>query len=184
MTSDLASRGLVGLGRDALAALNAAMFRDAGGQAPAILQEAGYAGGATLHEAFGRWCSDRGLAAPDALSAPEFGERASAFFADLGWGPITVATLHDAAISVDAASWAEAQPQGGMPFPGCYLSAGLLADFFTRLAGEPLVAMEVECRSAGHAQCRFLLGSAETIQHIYDGLVNGVDYGTTLAGMP
>ena len=183
MSSDLGARGFVGLTRDAFAALHAALFRDAGAQAPGILQEAGYAGGGMLHQAFTQWCAEQGLAAPETLAAPDFGQRASDFFAALGWGPIAVATLHDSAMTVDASDWAEANPAAGMAFPGCYLSAGLLADFFTRLGGEPLVAMEVECRSVGHERCRFLLGSGETIQHVYDGLVNGVDYDTSLAQM-
>ena len=59
----------------------------------------------------------------------------------------------------------------------------MLADFFGRLAGAQLVPMEVECRSMGHERCRFLLGSAETIQHVYDGMTQGVAYDDALAQM-
>lgn len=97
---------------------------------------------------------------------------------------MTVGMLHDSAMTLDSPNWAEADPSSGMQFPGCYLSAGMLADFFGRLAGgSQLVVMEVECRSMGSGRCRFLLGSSETIQHVYDGMTQGVSYDAALAGM-
>ena len=184
MSFELPGHGMVGLTRDALNALHAALFRETGGNAAAYLQEAGYAGGGALHESFERWCAERGYAPPDSLSTPDFQQRASQFFSDLGWGSVTLETLHDSVLAVDAANWAEANPAGGMEYPACYLSAGMLADFFSRLAGVQLVAMEVECRSMGHERCRFLLGSAETMQHVYDAMAQGVAYDGALASMP
>jgi hypothetical protein len=35
----------------------------------------------------------------------------------------------------------------------------------------------------GAARCRFLLGSAETMQHVYDGITQGVDYESSLQTM-
>ena len=64
--------------------------------------------------------------------------------------------------------WAESDPAFPLEFPGCYYTAGVLADFFGRLAGEPLAVMEVECRSMGGDRCRFLVGSGETMQRVYD----------------
>lgn len=173
----------VGLSRDALAALHAALFRDAEGNAAACLQEAGYAGGGALYQAFTEWCARQGHAVPEGLSAPEFGRHAAAFLAELGWGAVHVDTLHDSVLTVDSTDWAEANPNRAMQYPGCYLTSGLLADFLSRLADAQLVAMEVECRSMGHERCRFLLGSAETMQYVYDGMVQGTPYDTTLAGM-
>jgi hypothetical protein len=70
-----------------------------------------------------------------------------------------------------------------MQFPGCYLSSGMFADFFGRLAGAPLAVMEVECRSMGSERCRFLLGSSETMQHVYDGMTQGIPYDSALEQM-
>jgi hypothetical protein len=36
--------------------------------------------------------------------------------------------------------------------------------------------MEVECRSMGGDRCRFLIGSGETLQRVYDEMGNGVSY--------
>ena len=184
MSFELPGNAMVGLTRDAFNALHAALFRETGGNAASYLQEAGYAGGGALHAAFARWCADRGAPVPEDLAAPDFSQRASEFFSALGWGPVTVEMLHDAVIAIDAPDWAESSPGGAMQFPGCYLSSGMLADFFSRLANAQLVAMEVECRSMGHERCRFLLGSAETMQHLYDAMTQGVAYDGALASMP
>jgi hypothetical protein len=63
-----------------------------------------------------------------------------------------------------------------LDFPGCYFTAGIFADFFGRVAGSPVAVMEVECRSMGNERCRFLLGSAETLQRVYDEMGQGVGY--------
>ncbi len=60
----LNENALVAITRDSLSALRAALLRDVGPSAAALLQEAGYAGGAALFEAFGRWLSSRRLPAP------------------------------------------------------------------------------------------------------------------------
>lgn len=174
---------MVGLTRDALIALRSVLFRDAGGNAAAYLQEAGYAGGGALYQAFAEWNSSRGVPVPENMAASEFEQRAGEFFGELGWGTITVGTLHDAVVTLDSADWAESDPASAMQFPGCYLSAGMLADFFGRLADAQLVVMEVECRSMGSERCRFLLGSSETIQHVYDGMTQGVSYDSALEQM-
>ena len=36
--------------------------------------------------------------------------------------------------------------------------------------------MEVECRSMGADRCRFLVGSGEVMQRVYDEMGNGVPY--------
>lgn len=184
MSFELPGNGMVGLTRDAFNALHAALFRETGGNAAGYLQEAGYAGGGAVHQSFERWCAERGVPTPENLATPEFQARASEFFSELGWGAVSVGTLHNSVLAVDAIDWAESNPAGGMEFPGCYLSAGMLADFFSRLAGAQLVAMEVECRSMGHERCRFLLGSAETMQHVYDAMTQSVAYDEALATMP
>jgi predicted hydrocarbon binding protein len=180
---DLAGSGMVGLTRDALVTLRSVLFRDAGANAAAYLQEAGYAGGGALYMAFARWSAPRGLPAPENMAASEFQEHAAEFFAELGWGVMTVGLLHDSVVTLDSVNWAESDPSSAMQFPGCYLSSGLLADFFGRVAGTPLAVMEVECRSMGSERCRFLLGSSETLQHVYDSLTQGVPYDAALEQM-
>jgi predicted hydrocarbon binding protein len=174
---------MMGMSRDAIIALRAALYRDAGANAPAWFQEAGYAAGPGLFDAFSQWCNANGYGAPESTAVATFQQLAAHWFAELGWGTVTVSTLHESVVAIDSPDWAEADPASGMQYPGCYMSSGMLADFFGRLAGAQLVPMEVECRSMGHERCRFILGSAETIQHVYDSLGQGVAYDAALAGM-
>ena len=167
---------MVGLTRAALVALCASMLRENGSQAAMHLQNAGYAGGATLFEAFRRWLLARGYGAPESQPASVFGQRATQFFSELGWGSLDLGTVADSVATVDSNDWAEADPSSGLEFPGCYLTVGLFADFFGRLAGSPLAVMEVECRSMGAERCRFLIASTEVMQHVYDAMGNGMGY--------
>lgn len=177
---DLPGNGLVALTRDSLIALRTALFRDVGPNAAALLQEAGYAGGPAMYEAFARWLASYGHPAPESLAASDFGAQASQFFREMGWGKIELGAL-DGVATIDATEWAESDPAFPLEFPGCYYSAGVFADFFGRLAGEPLAVMEVECRSMGAARCRWLVGSAETMQRVYDEMGRGVGYADALA---
>ena len=172
---DVPGNALVAMTRDSLAALRGAMFRDVGPGAAAMLQEAGYAGGPALFEAFSRWLASRGLSAPESLPAAEFGARATEFFRDAGWGSIELGSL-DSVATVDSTDWAEGNPEVPLEFPGCYYTSGVMADFFGRLAGEPVAVMEVECRSMGGDRCRFLVGSSETLQRVYEEMAQGIGY--------
>jgi predicted hydrocarbon binding protein len=172
---DLPGNALVAMTRDSLIALRTVLFRDVGADAATLLQEAGIAGGSGLYDAFTRWLSDRGYDAPESLAASEFPDRATEFFRDAGWGSITVGAL-DAVATIDSPDWAEGDPKFPLEFPGCYYSTGVFADFFGRLAGAPLAVMEVECRSMGGDRCRFLVGSEETMQRVYDEMGKGVAY--------
>lgn len=177
---DLPESGLVALTRDSLIALRTALFRDVGPNAAAALQEAGYAGGHALYDAFGRWLVDRGFSEPAAVPATEFGAQAGEFLRELGWGAIELGSLGEAA-TVDSAEWAESDANFPLDFPGCYYSAGMFADFFGRLSGEPVAVMEVECRSMGAHRCRWLVGTGETMQHVYDQMGQGVPYEEALS---
>jgi len=178
---DLPENGLVALTRQSLLALRSALFRDVGPNAAALLQEAGYAGGQALYDAFARWLAARGQAAPESLPAAEFALRATEFFRDIGWGALEIGALESVA-TIDSPDWAESDPAYPLDFPGCYYSAGVLADFFGRLAGQPLAVMEVECRSMGAPRCRFLVGSGDTMQKVYDAMGQGIPYDQAVAG--
>ena len=82
---NLNGSGMLAITRDSLAALRGALMRDTGYAAFGYLQEAGYAGGAALFEAFGVWLGARGSGAPESLSLDEFQNLAAEFFFDSGW---------------------------------------------------------------------------------------------------
>lgn len=179
---DLTTNQLAAVPRASLGALRAALLRDAGPAAAAYLQEAGYAGGEALFSSFRAWLSARGVdGEPEALELEEFERQAAEFFRDGGWGTLTVGTLGESLAYLDSADWAEADPAAALDHPGCHLSTGLFADFFGRIADSPLAVLEVECRSMGSPRCRFLLGSAEVMGHVYDELGRGVGYEEAVA---
>lgn len=173
---DLGGSAMLALTRDSLAALRGALFRDLGAGGAGYLQEAGYAGGGALYEAFAHWLAGRSLGSPESLPADDFARYASMFFRDAGWGSIELGALQEAVATVDSQDWSEADPRSPLEFPGCHLTTGLFADFFGRLAGNPLAVMEVECRSMGAPRCRFLVGSGEVLQQLYDAMAHGESY--------
>ena len=173
---DFIGSGMVGITRDALAGLRNAMMRDLGYATAGYLQEAGYAGGSALFEAFRNWLASRGASEPELLSIGSFQAHATEFFRECGWGSLVVGELHDTVATLDSSDWGEATPDAGLEHPGCHLSSGMFADFFGRVAGAPLAVMEVECRSTGSERCRFLLGSSDVLQQVYDGMAAGAPY--------
>jgi predicted hydrocarbon binding protein len=183
MTLDLTGGGMVAITRDALTALRNVLLRDAGGTAAGCLQEAGYAGGGALFEAFRAWLAARGRGTPESLSVEGFQREATQFFREAGWGSLEVGTLHETVATLDSTDWTEATPEQPLDQPFCHLSAGMFADFFGRVADAPLAVMEVECRSAGAARCRFLLGSTEVMQQVYDGMSAGSGYDEAVAAV-
>lgn len=180
---DLTANALVGVTRDSLVSLCTSLLREIGPDAATHLQNAGYSGGGALYEAFTRWLVARGDGTPDALAADRFAARATAFFRDLGWGSLELGTVADAVATVDSPDWAEADPASGLEYPGCYVTTGMFADFFGRLAGEEMAVMEVECRSMGAERCRFLVGSAEVLQQVYDAMAEGQAYYAAVEGV-
>lgn len=174
----LAESGMLAITRDALSALRAALGRDLGTDAAAgYLQEAGYAGGAALFAAFGHWTADHGYGAPESIAAADFPRLATRFFGDLGWGSLAMTTLSEAVAGLDTEDWSEADPAAGLDSPGCHMTTGMFADFFGRLADTPMAVMEVECRSMGSPHCRFLVGNAESLHHVFDEMNRGMAYG-------
>jgi len=83
--------------------------------------------------------------------------------------------MGNAALAVDSADWAEADP-GSAQTPMCFFSSGMLADFLGRLSGEPVAVMEVECRSRNDERCRFLSASPDTLNAVYAQMTEGRDY--------
>ena len=176
MTIDLSGSGMLAITRDALTALRAALMRDTGPAAAGYLQEAGYAGGGALFDAFRRWLASRGFGEPESLPVDEFQQESAEFFRLAGWGTLQVGALHDMVATLDSSDWGEASPESALQQPGCHLSAGIFADFFGRVADAPLAVMEVECRSAGADRCRFLLGSTDVMQAVYEQMAQGAGY--------
>lgn len=180
---ELSSSQLVAFPRASLGALRAALIRDTGGAFATFLQEAGYAGGDAVFASFRGWLAARGSADAESLDVATFQSRAAEYFREIGWGSLSITPLLDVVAMVDATDWAESDPAGGLPYPSCHFSTGLFADFFGRTAEAPLAVLEVECRSSGSHRCRFLVGSAEVMGHLYERMTEGASYEDAAEGL-
>lgn len=178
---DLAGHGMLALTRASLTTLRAALLRDGGPAAAVYLQEAGYAGGDAMWDAFTRWLAARTDIAADALDVEAFESRATEFFRDAGWGSLMIGAIGDSVATLDSPDWGEADPASGLEHPGCHLTTGMFADLFGRVAGSPVAVLEVECRSAGAARCRFLVANPEFLEQVYEEMGNGASYDEAVA---
>ena len=139
------------------------------------LRDAGYAAGVALYDSFGQWLDERGEASAEDLMEDRFGEVMAEFLTITGWGALQVVTLSDAVVALDAYDWAEVTARNGAS-PMCHAGTGLLAGFFGCVAEAPLAVLEVECQSMGHERCRFLIGSVDVLQYVYEAMERGVPY--------
>jgi len=144
--------------------------------AVAALRDAGYAAGIGLFESFGQWLESQGELPADLLPDDRFGEVLAEFLGAAGWGAVQVSALSEAVMAIDTEEWAEAEGEGGAAVPSCHVGTGLLAGLLGRVADAPLSVLEVECRSTGQPRCRFLVGSVDVMQYVYEAMARGVSY--------
>ena len=170
---DLSSNSLVAISRESLNALRASLFRDLGGTAATYLQDAGYTGAGQVYDAFEAWLGAHGNPAPQDLSMEDFGQAVAEFFAASGWATLTFTIGESGVATIESADWAEAVMADGAEMSGCYFTTGVLGEFFARVVDAPVSVMEVECRSMGHPACKFLVGTPERLQAIYDQMAAG-----------
>ncbi|MGD2134982.1 MAG: hypothetical protein PVF27_02430 [Gemmatimonadales bacterium] len=153
-------------------------------QGAARLQEVGYAAGEQLYQQFRAWLPGQtGVDDPSDLDAETLGEVLGAFFSQLGWGPVELERLGARGLALSSEAWAESSPDEAVQYPSCYVTTGMLASFLTAMAGgHALAAMEVECRSQGDPRCRFLAGSPETLEAVYEAAAAGRDFESVIRG--
>ncbi|HLZ44918.1 MAG TPA: V4R domain-containing protein [Gemmatimonadales bacterium] len=170
------------IGRGTLRQLHASLVNHAPDQAIAILQEAGYAAGEAIYQAFGKWLADRtagGVDSPGNLDSELLTEMLSEFFNSGGWGTVTLTPIGTNALAIDSADWAEAEP-GSAQAPMCSFSAGMLADFLGRISDDTVAVLEVECRSKGDGRCRFLSAPPDVLDKVYNEMTAGRTYAEAL----
>jgi len=167
---------LIGLTPSLLTTLRKSLDRVLGDSAAQVLQEAGFASGGDVYDAFRSWLANQAsLKDPQDLDADLLGEMLSGFFDETGWGTLAVERM-GSALAVESENWAEADPESGLPIASCNVSTGILAALFGKLAGGAVAVMEVECRSKGDRSCRFLVGSNEVLNAVFEAITKGEDY--------
>lgn len=167
---DLTSNSLVAISRESLSALRASLFRDLGGAAATHLQDAGYTGAGQVYRAFEAWLKGHGGPSPADLSTADFARSVAEFFSASGWGTLAFSPGEQGTATVESSDWAEAVSADGSEMSGCYFTTGVLADFFGRITDAQVSVMETECRSMGSSRCKFVIGTPQKVQEIYDRL--------------
>jgi len=118
----------------------------------------------------------------DELDPTDFWSGLSAFFQQLGWGSLVQDRVHPGLISISSEDWVEAKGQGTGQ-PGCHFTTALLAELLGRVADRELAALEVECRATGAGCCRFLIGTEESLQSIYEEMRSGAGFPDAMEGL-
>ena len=163
-----------------LAALRRALASDVGADAAArALAAAGHAAGDALFSQLA--LSEGDNPTVEGVSETTFWRRLSNLFSSRGWGTLTHSAAHEGVGVLDAADWVEADAAAGATRPSCFFSTGMLANLLGNAAGSPIAVLEVECRSRGDARCRFLFGSAEAMQAVYDRVGSGASADAVLS---
>ena len=150
----------------ALASLRAALAQQTGADGAArALQQAGSAAGDVIFHALAPELND--------VPADRYFQRIAQFFASRGWGTLQHDATHPGIASLTATHWAEASAGADEPRPSCFFTTGMLANLLGQTAGADVAVIETECRSHGDARCRFLYGSPEALDALYDHIAAG-----------
>lgn len=136
------------------------------------VRDAGYAAGQALFDHFSAWLADRSEHGPDDVLDSRFPILLREYFFEIGWGLVQLSSLSEAVMVLDANNWGEAAAAA----EGCPVSTGLFAGFFGRLADAPISALEVTAESAAEGQCRFLLGSVDVLNYVWEAMERGIPY--------
>lgn len=140
------------------------------------MHEAGFATGEALAEAWQQRIAERtGLAEPGALDVRWFGPLLAEVATEFGWGSLALSELGEEALVLASPDWAEALPDTSQ-HPACHFTAGALAAFLSAQAGTAIAVLEVECRSSGAEQCRFVGGSPGMLAAAWDLMAAGGDW--------
>jgi hypothetical protein len=138
-------------------------------EAVTLLRQVGFELGGAVDGALRTHVSEAtGGAAPESIGADEFWRKAADFFHGIGWGKVEHHRLHKGVGGLDLLNWVESGAGGGPP--GAHISTGLFTDLLGRLAGGPVVVMEVP---GGPGWTRLLFGSGETIGSVYQSISTG-----------
>lgn len=152
-------------------------------EAATLLRQVGYGMGESVLRALKERTSEAGAEGIGSLEEDEFWDALGALFGDWEWGELRFARLHPGVAALESGDWAEADALVGAEHPGCHLSVGLLADLLGRAGQAEVAVMEVECRAAGDARCRFLLGGEGTLNAVFGGMQRGESPSEVLMGL-
>lgn len=171
---------------ESLHVLATALVDAMGEEGAALVRDAGFATGEALAAQLRARQAELGAPAPEELSIPAFNAATAALLRASGWGTLAVDASRPDLTVLEATGWPERGVAAGesTPVPGANFTTGLLAGFFGALAGQPLAVLEVEPDEPAPDRARFLLGSVETVDHLFSRLREGAAVSAVLQTGP
>lgn len=99
-----------------------------------------------------------------------------------GWGKLEFDPSYQAQgfILIKTFQSAYSQQLSGQSRPSCYLEAGILTSFFSRLTGRELLAAQISCESMGADCNRFVVGLGDRLSVVSSSIDRGLDYETII----
>lgn len=138
------------------------------------IRDAGYAAGQALFDHFAEWLAQQGEDAPADVADERFPWLLEAFLHAQGWGRAELVPVNEAVMALDVSDWSEASGLHGGH--GCLVTTGLFAGFFGRLAAAPICVLEVDAPDMAPGRSRFLLGSVDVLEYVWEAMERGIPY--------
>lgn len=136
--------------------------------------------GGELYEAFREHVAHSGSL--ENLESDAFWSSLDELFQQLGWGRVDHERLHPGVIAIASPDWFESRSREADQ-PCCHFTVGALADLFRRVAGMEVAVLEVRCQAAGASECRFLIGSPDALESVFDRIADGGHYREAVASL-
>ena len=149
---------VVMLRRDAIRLIRDELVRS-GGWGRVILDTAGYVSGREEGNALVVQARAHGIMSPESLPAAIL---SAVEETNMGYGKITIDDINFGTwtFKISVANSFEVDPAGRSGNPTCFFTLSYLKGFFSQLVDKDLGGKEVECRSKGDQNCKFLLAIA------------------------
>jgi len=69
------------------------------------------------------------------------------------------------------------------PRPSCFMEAGILTSFFSRLTGRDLLAIQISCESMGSDCNRFVIALEDRLAIVDSSIEEGLDYESIMTSL-
>lgn len=147
------------------------------------LRQIGVETGGALHDLLAeRSGRAEGAAGVEEIASDAFWRGLHDFFRDLGWGGVRHERLHPGVIALSSGDWFESG-SADASHPSCHFTVGALGEIFRRLSSYDVAVLEVRCRAAGASECRFLVGSPDALEAVFDRMAGGSHYREAVAAL-
>ncbi len=169
---------LIALPKTLIAALYAALEKETGQATGLVLFNCGKWWGKNFYTRFSEEVADYYNTPMAEMDMSIFLNSLQQCWATHGWGKLEFEPSYQAQgfILIRTYQSAYSQQLSGMSKPSCYLEAGILTSFFSRLTNRDLLAAQTTCESMGADYNCFVIGLSERLNNVNSLLAQGYDH--------